>query len=180
MNKNKLASEICRTGHDCCPAEVFVQTYCRSFTLVNDILTDLFFAKHLWCHLSQKRLLFCRHLTVWYLCGTVPQLCATGFQRKSSFHTSSFFMRTKPLPARSDGPLTQINSPNEAFHRKSGLVKEGHSQIAVRRRHSRYSHLPTSFLVLLSVCLDADSSCPVRTCLFVSWLAYYRQISVII
>lgn len=31
---------------------------------MNDILTNLFFAKHLWCHLSQKRLLFYRHLTV--------------------------------------------------------------------------------------------------------------------
>lgn len=36
-------------------------------------------------------------------------------------------MRTKPLPARTDGPLTQINSPNEAFHRQE-RARERRSQ----------------------------------------------------
>lgn len=64
MNKNKLASEICRTGRHMIVVlltTVFVQTYCQSFILVNDILTHLFFARHLTVlnHIIQL-------ISVWY------------------------------------------------------------------------------------------------------------------
>lgn len=43
------------------------------------------------------------------------------FHRKSSFHTFSFvtYTHAEPLPPPSNGLLTQINNPNEAFHQSS-------------------------------------------------------------
>lgn len=91
----------------------------------------------------------------------MAQFCTTScgwvmarFHRKSSFHTFSLVMYTHAqlLPPPANGPLTQINNPNEAFQRCPQWRCHQSGTLLNFMPLCPYSHLLISFLNHLPRC----------------------------